>query len=78
MMFLQVENAAAASVKVTELGSKLQEHEHSASDRDVLNEQVLQLQKELQAAQSSIAEQVNDLYFCLASVSDNRFGISLG
>lgn len=61
-MFLQVENATAASVKVSELTSKLQEGEHIASDRDVLNEQVLQLQKELQAAQSSIAEQVSDLF----------------
>ena len=67
LMFLQVENATAASVKVSELTSKLQEGEHVASDRDVLNEQVLQLQKELQAAQSSIAEQVSDLFFCLTS-----------
>lgn len=61
-MFLQVENAAAASSKVAELTSKLQEHEQIAGDRDILNEKVLQLQKELQAAQSSIAEQVNDLF----------------
>lgn len=60
-MFLQVENATAASVKVAELTSKLQENEHIASDRDALSEQVVQLQKELKAAQSSIDEQVIDL-----------------
>ena len=60
IMFLQVENATAASVKVAELTSKLQENEHIASDRDALNEQVIQLQRDLQAAQSSIDEQVNN------------------
>jgi len=74
MTFLQVENAATASVKVAELTSKLQEHEHIAGERDVLNEQVLQLQKELQAAQSSIDEQVNVLSFVSALfISDITF-----
>ncbi|XP_010457619.1 PREDICTED: restin homolog [Camelina sativa] len=43
--------------KVAELTSKLQEHEQNASDRDVLDEQAVQLHKELQASHTLISEQ---------------------
>ncbi|AAB71445.1 ESTs gb/AA042402,gb/ATTS1380 come from this gene [Arabidopsis thaliana] len=43
--------------KVAELTSKLQEHKHKASDRDVLEEKAIQLHKELQASHTAISEQ---------------------
>lgn len=43
--------------KVAELTSKLQEHEHKASERDLLH-------KELQASHTVISEQVNETLFC--------------
>lgn len=49
--------------KVAELTSKLQEHEHKASYRDVLDEQAIQLHKELQASHTAISEQVNKSFF---------------
>lgn len=59
---MQVENVkAAAAGKEAELNSKLEDHAHEVKDRNALTEQVLQLQKELQLAQTTITEQVTNL-----------------
>jgi oligoribonuclease (3'-5' exoribonuclease) len=48
----------AAAEKETELLSKLDDHAHKVHDRDLLHEKVLELQKELELAQNTTAEQV--------------------
>ena len=58
---MQVENVkVAAAGKEAELNSKLEDHAHEVKDRNALYEQVIQLQRELQIAQTAIAEQVSD------------------
>ncbi|KAG2711425.1 hypothetical protein I3760_04G076600 [Carya illinoinensis] len=47
----------AAAGKEAELISKLEDHVHKVQDRDLLQEKVLELQKELQLAQNTHAEQ---------------------
>ncbi|KAJ0087791.1 hypothetical protein Patl1_33228 [Pistacia atlantica] len=55
----EVENVkAGAAGREAELNLKLEDHAHKVSDRDVLKEQVLQLQRELQLAQTTVAEQL--------------------
>lgn len=64
----QVESVrATAAGKESELISKLEDYGLKVQDRDQLNEQVLQLQKELQVAKAEIAEQVSrrDSFFFL-------------
>lgn len=57
---MQVENTkVAAAGKEAELNSKLEDHAHEVKDRNALNEKVLQLQRELEIAQTAIAEQVS-------------------
>ncbi|KAF8390899.1 hypothetical protein HHK36_023198 [Tetracentron sinense] len=46
-----------AAGKEAELASRLEEHVHKLHDRDALDEQVLQLQRELHLAHTTIAEQ---------------------
>lgn len=71
----QVESVrATAAGKETELISKLEDYGLQIQDRDQLNEQVLQLQKELQVAKTEIAEQVSHhdsffFFFFLYSVN---------
>jgi oligoribonuclease (3'-5' exoribonuclease) len=48
----------AAAEKEAELLSKLDDHAQKVHDRDSLHEKVLELQKELQLAQDTTAEQV--------------------
>ncbi|XWS36804.1 hypothetical protein CRYUN_Cryun20dG0117200 [Craigia yunnanensis] len=47
----------AASVREAELTSILEEHAQKISDKDVINDKVLQLQRDLQLAQTTIAQQ---------------------
>ena len=55
----QVESVkTTATVREAELTSILEDHAQKISDRDVINEQVLQLQRDLELAQTSIAQQV--------------------
>ncbi|KAA8526157.1 hypothetical protein F0562_007743 [Nyssa sinensis] len=54
----EVESAqVAAANREAELTSKLEDHVQKVHDRDILNDQLVQLQKELHIAQSTIAEQ---------------------
>lgn len=56
---MQVESVkAAAAGRETELSSKLEEHVQQVCDRDMLKEQVQQLQNELQLAQTALSKQV--------------------
>lgn len=48
----------AAAAREAELNLKLEDHAHKVSDRDALNEQVLQLQRDIQLAQITVAEVV--------------------
>ncbi|CAK9135551.1 unnamed protein product [Ilex paraguariensis] len=47
----------AATARETELTSKLEDHVSQVRDRDMLSEQVLQLQRDLHQAQTNMAEQ---------------------
>ena len=49
---------AAASQREAELSSKLEDYAQKIHDRDVLNEKVVELEKEFQLAQTTIANQV--------------------
>ncbi|CBI34100.3 unnamed protein product, partial [Vitis vinifera] len=54
----EVESVRAAAVgREAELSTQLEEHARKVQDRDSLSEQVVQLQKELHLAQTSIVEQ---------------------
>lgn len=50
---------AAASQREAELHSKLEEYAQKDNDRNVLNEKVAELEKELQLSRDAIANQVS-------------------
>lgn len=57
---MQVESIRLASAeREAELTSKLEDHEQKARDRRSLDEQVIQIQKDLQLAHATIAELVS-------------------
>lgn len=59
---LQVESIqASAAGREAELTLKLEDHAKKVHDREMLNDQVLQLQSELQLAQSIVTAQVRHL-----------------
>jgi len=59
---LQVESVqAAASQREADLSSKLEDYAQKFNDRNVLNDKVAELEKELQLARDAIANQVSHI-----------------
>ena len=57
---MQVESIRSTSAeREAELTSKLEDHEQKARDRSLLDEQVIQIQKDLQLARATIVELVS-------------------
>lgn len=59
---MQVESVqAAASQREADLSSKLEDYAQKFNDRNVLNDKVAELEKELQLARDAIANQVSHI-----------------